>query len=426
MWVPTGLEVKMKKTAKYILGLILVAAMVIFVAPQLSTRAASAGEVDVVEIDYEQLTAKIIKNGNSIVYYSTDSKKTWIEVEGTTMTGAAAGYGGTGTSYILMDISWISATAQTTVYFKGDRDTKIITVKFPKQNTSFKATFNKVDGDFTFKNYDDATTFMWRKSTDYNWRTVALPDVGGNGNANLGIDAYQTFLKQIENMRVKGGKICIRTGQTTVTGNNAADPGSRPSKETTVSISKRASAPSAKLNVSKLTINTKDTMEYLSGNAWVSCDKNMELEDLAPEVFYNTTAKTKGSDALLQIRNAETDKKPYSNIKLISIAAQEAPPTIGDSSADMTWYRLNGKIIFKFNKATKTVPYEYCIIKAGADSDKMSWRAVKNNKEIKISEKSLPSGSTVYVRIKGVAESTSKGIPAKLPSAMAEFTVTYQ
>ena len=67
------------------------------------TRAASSA-VTIGEIDYDELTMKIYKNGNSTIYFSASQAKTlsgWDEVSGTAGTDADG-------AFILTDISWAS------------------------------------------------------------------------------------------------------------------------------------------------------------------------------------------------------------------------------------------------------------------------------------------------------------------------------
>ncbi|MBP5159532.1 MAG: hypothetical protein ILP10_04470, partial [Lachnospiraceae bacterium] len=268
---------------------------------------------------------------------------------------------------------------------------------------------------------DDATTFMWRKATDYNWQTVYLPNAQDLGEE--GVSSYENFRKKIESFMVKGIKIRIRTAQTSPSQNNGNDPGQRPSKEVIVAIPKRTNAPTIKLNVKKLTLNTKTTMEYYDGSAWVDCEKNMDLADIAPQVFYKEDGSQ--TSATVKFRVAATDKKPCSKTFVLKIPAQGKGPTVG-ASGSVKISKQDSKLLLDFADASKENPIEYCVIKDGTAIDKatkVSWKTVKAVKTIKISDRQAPSGAKIYFRFAGVNANANKDIEYKLPSAATEYTV---
>lgn len=413
----------MKKRIALIISALLLAAAFAVVAPKTYAKAAGETAVSISYIDYESLNMRVHKNGNKIVYYSTDAKKTWQELEGKTVNAGAAD------EYLLTDISWISSTAETTVYFKGDVKDTNVSVKFPKQNAALKIKYDKANVDFTFSNCDDAVTFLWRKNTDFNWREVCLPDADQSKADGVVLFTYASFKTEVEKLLVKGAKICIRTAQTDPSKNTGSDPGERPSKEVMVAVAKRANAPAMKLNIVKLTVNTKETIEYYdeARAEWVSCTKNMTLEELTDKVFYSGAQGAAAPQAVsLKFRTAATGSKPYSKTFVLALPAQTAPPTVGDSTKNVTIYEKDEKTVLKFNDASKTKVYEYCIIKDGGDLEdqtKVSWKTVKNNKEIKLSQRTAPEGASLYIRYKGSNANKAKGLGYVLPSDTADYTV---
>ncbi len=392
-------------------------AALLFIAPERTSFAdeAEARAVTVDYIDYDLLNMRIHKNGNSVVSYAINAKSGWKEVEARTLDA------GDGDTYYLFDISAIPSSAATTLYFKGDKNTTILTVKLPKQNTSLKVKYDKAANEFTFSGADEATTFMWRKQTDYNWQTVYLPNAQDLGEE--GVSSYESFRKKIESFMVKGAKIRIRTAQTNPASNNGNDPGQRPSKEVVVAIPKRTNAPTVKLNVKKMTLNTKTTMEYYDGTAWVDCEKNMSLADIAPQVFYKEDGSMKS--ATIKFRVAATDKKPCSKTFVLNLPAQGKGPTVG-SSGNVKISTSDGKLILEFADASKESPIEYCLVKDGADIDKaekVSWKTVKAAKTIKLSDRQASKGAKIYFRFAGINANANKGIEYKLPSAATAYTV---
>ena len=368
----------------------------------------TASQVTVGSIDYDSLTIKVYKKGNTIVYFSSDSRKTWDEVEGDSNSD------GNG-AYILMDISWVSSKSDTTIYFKGNKETTALEVEFPKTETGFKVTFDKINIDFQFENYGDANGFLWRKSTDYNWVSVPFDQSS---------EAYKSFLSQINDLRFKGCKIVFVCDQ--VLGTDAEHPGQRPSKEVKISIPKMANAPSIKINIKKMTLGTKENMEYfdVSKNAWVSCEKNMAIEDIAPLAMYSGSKE--GSTVQIKIRNAASEKKAFSKTCIVTIPGQTKAPEFGSNGSVKTEYS-EGKLLLTFEKASTTSPIEYCVVKNGDtfDVSKAKWKTVKSAKEVKVEKKKYPDGSKVYIRYAGVKENASKNISLKLPSYYASYTITW-
>jgi len=371
----------------------------------ISSGKASAEDAKVItigKIDYDNLTMQIYDNNNSAVYYSID-KDTWIDVEGP--------YNSETDSYSL-DISWVSNTSDVTLYFKGNTIKTIKPITLPAQNKSVKVAYDKVEGEFTFSNTWDAEYFQWRKSTDYSWATVELDESSSS---------YISFINTMETLRLQGAKVYIRTPQ--MIGTNSNNEGSRPSIEVLVSITKRSNAPSIKVNVSKLNINTTEAMEYYNSTTklWIECTKAMSLEDIAPEVLYKNGA----NDLTFMIRTAATSYTSYSKTAYITVNGQAAAPVIGDNSDDVAYYYVNSKLILQFPKASKTNTYEYAIIKPDSTFNESTaiWKAVISSKIMTISKTSSPDSCKIYVRRKGI--SANKNISLVLPSAINSFTINY-
>lgn len=378
---------------------------ILLMIPSTTVRAEETAQaVTVGTIDYDNLTLTVKKNGNTVIYYSTD-KKTWYEVDGW-LTSDEAGYE--------MDISWVSSTKDTIIYFKGDEVTTVISVTLPKTDTTFKATFDKANLEFDFSNCDDATSFEWKKSTDYEWNTVSMDTTTAS---------YKNFMEQIEGFLVKGIKMNIRIPQ--VLGTGEVEPGTRPSKVVTLSLIKRANAPTISVNSLKLTLNTTTKYEYYEpvSATWVECDKAMTLEDIAPLVLYKNGAH----DVTLLIRTAATSSKTYSKTAFIQINGQAAAPSIGGASTDVSYYYANNKLYLTFNQASKANIYSYTIVKPGDTLNVATakFTTVNNNKVKQINQSQAPEGSLIYVRKQGVNANKSKDISLVLSSEMASFTVKY-
>ncbi|MBR5368644.1 MAG: hypothetical protein IK138_05100 [Lachnospiraceae bacterium] len=383
------------------------------VAFSVNAEASEASAVAIGVTDYEANTMEIIKNGNSIIYSSINNKKTWETLDETVVDDKMT---------MNIDFPGADKSKNVEIWFKGDKDTKVVKVVIPKQSNSFKVKYDKATGSFEMSGYDDRTQFRWRKSSDYNYKTV---DINPNSAS------YKAFCKEIEALTIKGAKICI--GLAGKNGTGIDDMGARPSNEVLITIPKKASAPSIKLSPTKSIFNTRETMEYQvlgSGSAWKTCKKNMTIAEIAPEVLVENGAK----NVAIKFRYAATSSKPASLECFVTVKAQRTGPSIGASEGvDVIVKRETvkdkkgkekTKTIITFATTSKEKPIEYCIVKPG-DTLNLSkgWTAGKNGKTVQKLEKACPKGSVIYVRYKGINANANKGIEAEIPSAYATYTV---
>lgn len=390
---------KLTDKIKYCITAALIVLLLFAIAPTGTAKAGTASAVTLGSVNYDELTLQVCNNQNTIVFYSVDQLN-WTEVEGSYEAGA-----------YLMDISWVSVSADVTIYFKGDSNSSVTSITIPMQNNDFKVTFDKVDGLFSFENTDLADNFEWRKATDYNWSTVSLDEDSSS---------HQAFLKKIEAFRTKGTKLILRLPQES---GNARDAGSRPSKEIAVTIPAYADAPNVSVNASSLTLNTTVAMEYYdeATDSWIECTRGMTVEEIAPEVLYQNGSK----NVTLKLRTAATEKAPYSKTTQLTIPGQQAAPKIGGNTDDISYYYVNSKLTMVFNLASKTNEYEYVIIKPDMEFDfaKARWTTVSQSKPMTLTNTTAPNGCTVYIRKKGINASSTKNIGLSLSSAIASFDV---
>lgn len=356
-------------------------------------------------IDYDSLSMQVNMNGNTIAYYSND-KTSWYEVEGSKTTDNVA---------IIMDISWVPDDQDKTLYFKGDSVSTVISITLPAKETTFKAIYNKADCDFTFQNNDEALNFQWRKMSDYTWHTVSFDTASAS---------YQEFLRNMEGLLLKGGKVNFRLPQ--IAGKSEVETGVRPSKEIAVTLAKRSDAPSVKVNVAKLNLTTTESMEYYSETlkAWVDCDKNMLIQDIAPATLYKNGAKS----VTIMIRTQATATKSYSKTAYLTIPGQKAAPSIGGSSSDLSYFYQNKKLVLQFNQASKTNIYSYAIVKPGDTFDVSTARfnTIATSKSRAIAMSTAPEGAVIYIRKQGINDNPNRNISLELSSEVTSFTVSYK
>lgn len=366
--------------------------------------ASGASAVSFGAVNYELLTLQVYNNNNNVVYYSTDNSS-WSEIEG--------GYNSSTKSYTF-DISWVSDSTDVTLYFKGDIVKSIKSITLPMQNSSIYVEYDRVEGEFTFSEVEEADYFEWRKASDYYWNKVSFTESSSS---------YQSFLATMENLRTKGAKIIIRTPQ--VVGSGAGDVGMRPSAEITITIPARAAAPSVKVRTSKLTLTTTTALEYYDSDngMWMECEADMAIEDIAPKALFENGGKS----VTIMFRKSATTSAPYSKTQTLVIPGQSSAPTIGGSSSNVTYYFVNSKLVMQFNQASATNVYEYVVVREDSELNlaSTSWRSVSSSTLMTFSKALIPPNSTIYIRRKGTDENTAKNVNVILPSAISSFLVTY-
>lgn len=399
-------------------------------------KAGEPGALSIKAIDYDNMELTINLNNNSIVYYSTNKKK-WNEADGLIANETDT------SSTMTYDISWISATGDTTLYFRGNNNKTTLPVTIPGYNKSFKVKFDKASGEFDFQNTEGAEIIRWRKTTDYTWHYVSLQQGNGNGSSKTSGDSssetngdktngdgssetnaqsLENFQKEISAMRVKGVKLVFQIAPKAW--ENKDNVGMRPSKDVKVTVSAKRSAPNVKVNIKKLTVNTKTTMEWTNVNPvtvaavnWVKCTKaNMTLSELGVDgseetvLYFHTEANSsncESKDAALVIPARATTPAA------VAILNQIPGTAAGKSKATLAFSNVPEK------------GCEYFVSKNGSaiDETKVSWKKITRAKTVNFTEKALPAGAKIYVRDAGVALNVNKKIDLKLPSNYSEIIV---
>lgn len=386
----------MKKYFKAVFTLILTV-ICMGISGLMQTDAAEGGSVSVAEIDYEKMTITIqAGSADTKIFLSNASQKTWEEVYGELDSNRQ----------ITMDISWASQTSNTVLSFKGDASTTPIKVTLPAQPKGLKVTYDYLTGKLTVTGIENVDTVYWKKKDGTVWNALALT----NNQADVS--------KQLEGFMTQGVTLTFRTGQTK---GNAAGVGTRPSKETTLKISKKASAPAVSLDRSKLSVTLKNTMEYrLAGESnWIKVNESRAytLAELAPGALYKTDNLMKAE--VLEVRTSATEKKTASAIADISIPAQkETTGTVSVSFVSST--KMTFTITEEASETTpsegveetasetekKEIVYQYTVMKYNEeknapeelDLSKASWTDIKSAKEVELTSEKAPAGSRIYIR----------------------------
>lgn len=361
-----------------------------------------AESVTITDIDYEKLTLTVKANaGDSRIFFATSQKATtWDEIPSEMDEN----------HQVTMDISWVSTTKNYTLYLKGDKSTTPISVTLPKQNTKFKASLNTLENKLSFTNVGTSGEIYWRKSTSTEW-------------IKFDKDNQSEMQNLLESFSLKGISLVFRTGQ--VKGASAENPGERPSKISTVKITKRAAAPSISLNYNTMTFAVKKTMQYkLSAEeAWTDITTtSLNLIDAVPSVLYDNNGKSMEEDETVGIdfRVKATAKKVASQTKTLEIPRQEdtskenievtyTGPTQLKIVIDKKDITIDGKDV-TLEAASSSNPYEYTVVKSGDELNiyTAKWTSITTD-TTKISSTIAPEGSAIYVRKKA----TSTKLPGK-------------
>lgn len=360
---------------------------------------ASAAEIAVKEINYYNSSMTLqVSNRDTEVYYSDANKKNWEVLEGEWIND----------NTIVMDISWVSPLKNQVITLKGNYEEKITTVVIPKQATNFKASYNKLKGTMSFSNVG-ARTIQWRKKNSSTWKTVN----------------QSTIATELSYFFTNGATVVFRLAP--INGYDHTNVGMRASKEVTVTIPKKATAPSVKLDGSKFVISAAKGLVYRkvesdgSVGQWItkSSSSDLLLADVAKEAMYHSDGTMK--EVTLQFRKNATSSSQVSNIATLVIPIQEGPPKEEKDGITLS-YTSSSSLSIQVKSASATTPFEYTIVKKdqSLNYNSAKWSTIDNNNGIAITKSNAPEGSRIYLRKKTME--ASEGIEYRMASVELEIT----
>lgn len=386
----------------YISAILLAFALFVFAHAE---PVSAANSITVTEINYYDSTITLKVNGDTKVFFSDSKKTTWETIPGE--------IGSDGK--ITMDISWIAVSKNYILNFKGDVSTEVVSVTIPKQPTNFKATFNKVKGTVTFTNAGTRTV-EWRKDGSSTWNVVDS----------------STFAAQLSYLFNNGATLRFRLAP--VNGTSSTVVGARASKEVSVTITKKASAPSASINGSTFTIAVKKGMAYRTVNAdstatdWttVSSSADLHLSEVAAKAMYKNSSAAQ-SKVTLQFRTNASSSSMVSKIATVTVPIQEGPPSEDNYGISLS-YLSSSSLSLTVKAASSTVPFEYTVV--GKDDElsytSANWTTISSSTAVTLTKTKVPVGSRIYVRKKSIAATDT--VDFALASKEIEITgagVTY-
>ncbi len=321
----------------------------------------ATGEVNVL-INYLEETAKVIAgSNNSTKFYVSKDKKTWELLTTDTL-----------------DISTFLKPKETVIYFMGNKDTLVKEVKLAGEDSSLKATYAVTNGVGRIDISGTSLPVEVRIGSYGSWRTYAPPFLTA---------PYEVY----------GATLYFRIAGTTV---------SRPGKSITVRIPKRPSAPSVKVDGSKLYISGLKPGVTLYRTAtqeiWTQVpadQKTINLKDLlAPTAAPNEPIP----GGIIEFMTAHNDakKKVASAVKVITIPTQPAKPSnIAINGTTLTVSDTNKKKYYEYTRVTGS---------GTLDIKTAKWTSFTSAKPVVV--KGAGVGDRIYVRAKSYTDSATKQV----------------
>jgi hypothetical protein len=363
----------MYQSYKKLLMLLLICCFVFSGFPEVNITHADTALVTVTANYIDEVVNVASINGSTKIYMSTDNQKTWelIDTSG------------------VVDISSLLTTKAVTIYFKGNKDTSVTQFPLPAEDQSLKVTYKITSGVGSIAATATGSAIEFRKGNNGAWKTATTP---------MSTAIYE----------IKGATLNFRTPATAST---------RAGKIVTIKIPKRPSAPSVKLDGSKLNISglksgetqyrVGDSMDWITFTSSVSTVKYLTINTLL-----NTAVNTATAAQTVEFRTVGSDKKLYSGTKLISIPAQPVyPDTV----------TLTGTTL-KVTSTDLKKQYEYTLVSKSSTLDLTTakWTTFTAKNSVVVTKASL--NDKIYVRAKSYTDSTTKQLV--LASTYKEFVVS--
>jgi hypothetical protein len=320
-----------------------------------------------VTIDYTQETATVMTGtGGSTKFFVSFDNKTWELLDPIITLNNA----------IVIDISTSLKSKETTVYFRGNKDTTPNPIVLNGEDASLKAAYTVTNGSGAIALSNATYPVEYRIGTNGQWR-----DYG----------AISTAL--YEN---KGASLYFRT---------KADKSRRAGKIVTVKIPKKPSAPSVKVDGSKMNISGLKSGETLFRKGddlpWIPFQpsdpkvKTLDINGLFAAVATDNKPITGG---VLEVRYKASDKKVASSVRVIEIPTQPTvPDTIYLNGTTLTIQDNNTKRAYEYTRVEKTQTLNLQTAK---------WSTLTAARPVIIPKASIDD--KIYVRLKSTTDTKTK------------------
>lgn len=340
-----------------------------------NTKIAKAATQLNVTVDYTDETATVqTGSGQSTKFYmSFDNQKTWEQID--------AGK---------QDISAMLSSREVPIYFKGNRDADPYKLVLQAEVNNLKPVY-KVTAGVGRIEFTSSSQVQYRKGNNGTWINVSSP--------------VSTAMYEI-----RGATLYFRTAPTATT---------RAGRIVNMRIPKRPTAPSIKLDGSKLNISglKAGVTQYRVGDntIWTTfvSTTNARFMDLAALLGGNTSMNTAVPAGIIEFRTPGDDKKVNSSVRVIEVSQQAA---IVSSMVNVTGSTVT------INDADAKKQYEYTVVKQGYKLDMSSakWSTVTSARSVIVPRVSI--GDKVLVRVKSTIDKSTNQVI--LASTYLEFIIT--
>lgn len=382
--------------------------------------AASSGGTLTAYIDWNSQDLKLVSTAGDEYFYISDAKqKTWDEIEAEKIEGTQS------TAYC--DLSWINKAYELTI--KGEKNPSDILKVAIAAPRVLKAKFAIVNEELTLTmtvtetidkkkvttelNPASAASVQWRKGTTGLWQPYSTLDL-------------QRYL-------TKGATLNLR-----LAGECSTDASKcyLPSKVSSVKVTKKAKAPSVKVDMKGLTLGVKKGQEYIVAtdttrsavmNVSDKIYANPPLADIANKALEGDGYIKPLKAFTVKVRTASTTKKAASKWNLISYPAQRTT----SASALTAKYEAMGTSYGATLKNNTTYNIEYFVasdtraqsVSAAEINAKTKWATVKAGKEVKYKSKTsviMTTETAIFFRYAQEKDNTkTPENEAELPSTVA-------
>lgn len=368
------------------------------------TAKAEAGVVSTVDYLDEEIIAATT---GSAIYVSTDKEKSWDRLEDTFVSG--------GQLAVRMDISTVLSTKAVKVYFRSDLlDTSSELELQALSAIKGKYAMGASGAAITITQIPDGRVVEYRKGNASTWKQITgntAKTTVSAGTATLLVDEYT----------LKGATFTFRL---------KAQVNQRVGKEIKVKVSKKANAPNAKVDGSKLMLTglSQGKAEYRIG---LTGDyTKIESKTIAQGVMFGVSpASIKVTGAgltvsqagvtvpvrggTLELRTAKTDKKPASRSRNVIVKPQAEFTDTAKVKVEAKLFKKTTGCAITISDAAKDKAYEYTLVAANSttiDLEKTKWVAITKSTltQIKKVNGIEPSASILLVRLKSTTDRTTK------------------
>lgn len=376
------------------------------ISAMLVTGVAEAKVVATVDYLEEEITAS---TSGSVIYVSTDKEKSWDRLEDTFVSG--------GQLTVRMDISAVLSSKPVKVYFRSNLlDTSDEVELQGLSSIKGKYGMNTSGASITITQIPDGRVVEYRKGNASTWKAIT-------GNTSKTTVSAGTATLMVNEYTLKGATFTFRL---------KAAVNQRVGKEIKVKVGKKANAPNAKVDGSKLMITglSQGKAEYrttLNGEF-----KKIEKKAIyQSEIFGVSAASVKVSAAgltisqagvtvpmrggTLELRTAKTDKKPASRSRNVIVMPQSEFTDSSKVKVEAVLYKKATGCAITISDASRDKAYEYTLVAAKSttvDLEKTKWVAVTKGTALQIKKTNniepSASGTILLVRLKSTTDKKTK------------------